>query len=74
MLFFAAILFSYNIFVILLGSGPIHIVKFVLVNGFCLYFLYKLAFGESVKLFFTLGVPKPHPKRRLKNNMIFHDN
>jgi len=74
MLFFAAIWFSYNIFVILLGNGPIHIVKFALVNGISLYFLYQLAFGESVKLFFTLGVPRPRAKKRLKNNMIFHDN
>ena len=72
--FFVIILFAYNVLVILLGNNPINIVKFLLINGISLYFIYELSFGDSPRQFFRLKNYKTAAKKRLKNSIIFDDN
>jgi hypothetical protein len=51
-LFFVIIIFAYNVFVVLLGSGPVHIVKFIIVHGVSLFFIYQLSFSNTLAKFF----------------------
>jgi hypothetical protein len=53
-IFFVMILFGYNIFVVLLGKGPIHIIKFIIITGGSLFFVYQLAFSDTIRQFFRL--------------------
>jgi len=53
-IFFVMILVGYNVFVILLGKGPIHIIKFIVITGGSLYFIYQLTFSDNLRQFFRL--------------------
>ena len=73
LLFFILVFVGYNVFVVLLGRGPIHFVKFSIINGISFFYIYMLTLSHTIQQFFWLGVPKVGVKKRLKNNMIFHD-
>ncbi len=53
-IFFVMTLVGYNVFVILLGKGPIHIIKFIVITGGSLYFIYQLTFSDNLRQFFRL--------------------
>lgn len=73
-LFFLILLLIYNVLVVILGSGPVNITKFLIMNVIPLFFIYQLLFGDSIKQFFRLKSSRVVVKKRLKNNMIFYDN
>ena len=51
-LFFVIILFAYNVFVVLLGNGPVDIIKFLIINGVSAAFVYQLALSDNMNKFF----------------------
>jgi len=53
-IFFVIILFGYNMFVVLLGKGPINIIKFIIITGGSLFFVYQLSFSDNLRQFFRL--------------------
>jgi hypothetical protein len=52
LIFFVLILVGYNIFVVLLGSSAINMIKFLIVNGVSVFFIYQLAFNDNLNKFF----------------------
>ena len=53
-IFFVTVLLGYNVFVVLLGHGPINIIKFSIITGGSLFFVYQLFFSDNIRQFFRL--------------------
>lgn len=72
-LFFLGLIAVYNVFVVILGDGPINVLKFALIHLLSLFYIYQLAFNDRIKQFFRINNSHVVVKKRLKNNLIFHD-
>jgi hypothetical protein len=72
-LFFLCLVVAYNLFIVVLGDGPINIMKFALIHLISLYYIYQLIFNDAIKQFFRMNHSHVVVKKRLKNNLIFHD-